>query len=144
MNARAPARPRYFADLRSFLAHLERSRELARVRVEVDPRLEVSEITQRVVRRGGPALLFERVRGSDFPLVTNLFGSMRRIELALGRHPRRIGEELLDLAERLNPPTLRALWSARAPLARMRFARASVRSNAPVQQRRPVSIGCRT
>lgn len=134
MSSAAPARPRFFPDLRAYLGHLERCGELARVRVEVDPRLEVSEITQRVVKRGGPALLFERVRQSDFVLVTNLFGSMRRIELALGRHPRRIGEELLGLAERLNPPSLKALWSARAGLARLRFARVAVRSRAPSQQ----------
>jgi UbiD family decarboxylase len=129
-----PERPRFFPDLKSYVAHLERIGELARVSVEVDPRLEVSEITQRVVRRGGPALLFERVRGADFPLVTNLFGSMRRIEIALGRHPREIGEEMLGLIERLNPPSWKALWSARRVLARARFARLSVRSSAPVQQ----------
>jgi len=134
MTPATPARPRFFRDLKSYLAYLERCGELTRVRVEVDPRLEVSEITQRVVRRGGPALLFESVRGSDFPLVTNLFGSMRRIEIALGRHPRKIGEELLGLAERLNPPSLEAFWSARAGLARMRFARVSVRSRAPAQE----------
>jgi 4-hydroxy-3-polyprenylbenzoate decarboxylase len=128
------SRRRPFPDLRSFAGALERSGDLVRVRAEVDPRLEVSEITQRVVRRGGPALLFERVRGADFPLVTNLFGSMRRIEIALGRDPRAIGEELLSLAERLNPPSLKAFWSARGPLARMRFARASMQSRAPVQE----------
>ena len=126
-------RPRFFADLRGYLGYLERNRELVRVRAEVDPVLEVSEITQRVVRQGGPALLFERVRGADFALVTNLFGSMRRIEMALGRHPREIGEELLGLLDRLNPPSARALWSARGPLARMRHARLSIRSKAPVQ-----------
>src|SRR5262249_10014730 len=113
MNGAPRSRPRYFPDLASFVRHLESGRELVRVSVEVDPRLEVSEITQRVLRRGGPALLFERVRGADFPLVTNLFGSMRRIEVALGRHPREIGSDLLSLAERLNPPSWKALWSAR-------------------------------
>jgi UbiD family decarboxylase len=129
-----PARPRYFRDLRSYISYLEKCGELVRVRAEVDPRLEVSEITQRVIKRGGPALLFERVRGADFRLVTNLFGSMRRIEIALGRHPRQIGEELLGLAERLNPPSIKALWSARGALARLRFARISKTSHAPVQE----------
>ena len=59
---------------------------------------------------------------------------MRRIEIALGRHSREIGEELLDIAQRLNPPTLAALWSARGALARARFARVAVRSRAPVQE----------
>ncbi len=127
-------RPRFFPDLPSYVAYLERCGELVRVRAEVDAHLEVSEITQRVVRRGGPALFFERVRGADFRLVTNLFGSMRRIELALGRHPRQIGEELLGLLERLNPPSWQAIWSARRGLARARFARPSVRSHAAVQE----------
>lgn len=134
MTARPPARPRYFPDLRSFVEYLEKSGELVRVPVEVDPRLEISEISQRVVRRGGPALLFERVRGSDFPLVTNLFGSSRRVELALGRHPRELGQELLSLAERLNPPSLKAFWSARSSLARLRFARPSRVTRAPSQE----------
>jgi 4-hydroxybenzoate decarboxylase subunit C len=134
MNGAPRARPRYFPDLASFVRHLEASRELVRVSVEVDPRLEVSEITQRVVRRGGPAILFERVRGADFPLVTNLFGSMKRIELALGRHPRELGSDLLSLAERLNPPSWKALWSARGGLARLRFARPAVVSRAPSQE----------
>jgi UbiD family decarboxylase len=134
MSLRPSNHPRSFPDLRSFLVELERGGDLVRVHAEVDPRLEVSEITQRVVRRGGPALFFERVRGADFPLVTNLFGSVRRIEIALGRHPRRIGEELLGLAERLNPPTLKALWSARGELAKMRHARIAEVSRAPSQE----------
>jgi UbiD family decarboxylase len=134
MTAHSASRPGSFRDLRSFLSHLESCRELVRVPAEVDPRLEVSEITQRVIKRGGPALLFENVRGSPFPLVTNLFGSMRRIEIALGRHPRAIGEDLLGLVERLNPPSLKAFWSSRAALARLRFARLSRRSRAPAQE----------
>ncbi|MGH9399008.1 MAG: UbiD family decarboxylase [Thermoanaerobaculia bacterium] len=128
------ARPAFFPDLHSYVDHLESCGELVRVASEVDACLEVSEITQRVVRRDGPALYFTRVKGADFPLVTNLFGSMRRIEIALGRHPRRIGEELLELAERINPPSLAALWSARGGLFRARHARVTVRSNGPVQQ----------
>ncbi|MBI3088295.1 MAG: UbiD family decarboxylase, partial [Candidatus Omnitrophica bacterium] len=74
-------------DLQSFLHLLERERQLARVRLEVDPELEITEIATRVVKREGPALLFERVKGSPFPLAINILGSDRRIELALGRHP---------------------------------------------------------
>jgi len=78
-----------FPDLQSYVAELERTGQLRRVTVEVDPRLEVSEIVQRVVREEGPALLFDRVRGAAFPLVMNLFGSRRRIELASAGTPRR-------------------------------------------------------
>ncbi len=73
-----------FADLRAFIGALERAGELRRVRAPVDPELEVTEITERCVKSGGPALLFEQVRGSEFPLAINLFGSPRRMALALG------------------------------------------------------------
>ncbi|HXG43275.1 MAG TPA: UbiD family decarboxylase [Gemmatimonadales bacterium] len=129
-----PPRPAPFRDLRSFVSALERRGLLRRIRVEVDPRLEVSEIAQRVVRDGGPALLFERPRGSTVPLVMNLFGSMERIELALGRHPEAIGRELVETLDRLNPPSLRAFWEARGVLARARYLRPKVVATAPVQE----------
>jgi UbiD family decarboxylase len=123
-----------FPDLQSYVAELERTGQLRRVAVEVDPYLEISEIVQRVVRAEGPALLFERVRGASFPLVMNLFGSMRRIELALGRHPQEIGRELIDAVQQLNPPSLGAFWRARRTLARSRFMRPKLVRSAPVQQ----------
>ncbi len=122
-----------FPDLRSYVAELERTGQLLRVAAEVDGRLEVSEIVQRVVREEGPALLFERVRGAAFPLVMNLFGSRRRIELALGRHPEEIGRELIAAVQGLNPPSLGALWRTRGVLARARFMRPRVVRAAPVQ-----------
>ena len=111
-----------FPDLGSFVAHLERVGQLRRIAVEVDPVYEASEIVQRVVRANGPALLFERVKGADFPLVMNLFGSMARIESALGRHPEEIGRELVETIQALNPPSLKALWGRRGFLARARHA----------------------
>ena len=127
-----PTRP--WPDLQSFVAELERIGELKRVRVEVDPKFEASEIVQRVVRENGPALLFERVKGAQFPLVMNLFGSDRRIELALGRHPQQIGQELLGLIQRLNPPSLKAFWAARGQLWRARHMRPRKVGSAPVQE----------
>ncbi len=62
-------------DLREWIALLEREGELVRVQAEVDPRLEVTEIVDRVVKAGGPALLFERVHGSRLPLLVNQFGT---------------------------------------------------------------------
>jgi UbiD family decarboxylase len=123
-----------FPDLRSFIAALERRGDLRRVRAEVDPRLEVSEIVQRVIREDGPALLFERPRGSDFPLVMNLFGAMRRVELALGREPRAIGLELVEAIQRLNPPSLGALWRSREFVAQGRHLRPKIVPRAPVQE----------
>jgi 4-hydroxy-3-polyprenylbenzoate decarboxylase len=70
-------------DLRSWIAALEKAGELARVDAPVDPRLEITEIADRVVKGGGPALLFTRVEGSPHPLLINQFGSERRMSLAL-------------------------------------------------------------
>jgi 4-hydroxy-3-polyprenylbenzoate decarboxylase len=73
-----------YTDLREFIHRLERERELARIRVEVDPELEITEFADRAVKRGGPALLFEKPKGSDVPVLINAFASARRMELALG------------------------------------------------------------
>ncbi|HEY3051547.1 MAG TPA: menaquinone biosynthesis decarboxylase [Gaiellaceae bacterium] len=72
------------ADLRSWIALLEREGELVRIGTEVDPYLEVTEIVDRTVRSGGPALLFENPKGSAHPLLINQFGTQRRMCLALG------------------------------------------------------------
>jgi 4-hydroxy-3-polyprenylbenzoate decarboxylase len=74
-----------FKDLGGFLRRLEEQGELLRVAVEADPLQEIAEITDRVSKSpsGGKALLFENVRGSAFPVVTNMFGSLRRICMAL-------------------------------------------------------------
>jgi 4-hydroxy-3-polyprenylbenzoate decarboxylase len=73
-----------YRDLREFVQRLEKEGELQRIRVEVDPVLEITEITHRVTRAGGPALLFEKPKGSSYPLLINAFGSDRRMELAFG------------------------------------------------------------
>jgi 4-hydroxy-3-polyprenylbenzoate decarboxylase len=72
-----------YRDLRDFLSKLEKEGQLARIGAEVDPLLEITEITDRVTKAGGPALLFERPKGSRVPVVTNLLGSERRMNLAL-------------------------------------------------------------
>ncbi len=73
-----------YEDLRAFIDTLEKAGELKRISVEVDPILEISEITDRVSKQGGPALLFENVKGSSLPVLINAFGSPRRTALALG------------------------------------------------------------
>ncbi len=73
-----------YRDLREFLQFLEKSRQLVRIREEVDPVLEITEITDRVSKSTGPALLFEKARGSRFPVVTNMLGSPGRMNMALG------------------------------------------------------------
>ena len=72
-----------YKDLREFLERLEREGELRRIAAEVDWKLEVTEITDRTTKRGGPALLFENIKGYNTPLAINLFGSLRRMCLAL-------------------------------------------------------------
>src|SRR5207302_10004563 len=117
-----------FHDLPSYLVALERAHELKRVTVEVDPELEITEIATRVVKNEGPALLFEKVKGSPYPLVINIFGSARRVELALGKPPQELGEELVRLAQALQPPgwltlsrSCHALWR----VSKMRTYKAS-------------------
>ncbi len=72
-----------YRDLREFVQRLEKEGELKRIGAEIDPVLEITEITDRVTRAGGPALLFERPKGSKYPLLINAFGSERRMNLAL-------------------------------------------------------------
>src|SRR3954463_2508688 len=82
-------------DLREWIALLEREGELVRVTAEVDPHLEVTEIVDRTVKAGGPALLFERPKGASHPLLINQFGTERRMCLAFGV------ERLDDIAAKL-------------------------------------------
>ena len=102
-----------FPDLRAFLAQLERDGALVTVDAPVDPRLEVAEIHRRVIAAGGPAILFTNVKGSRHRLVTNLFGTARRAELAFGERPLRLIKRLVELVETLVPPTPAKLWAAR-------------------------------
>src|SRR5215211_5449138 len=99
--------------LRSFLDLLARERDLIRIKREVDPYLELAEIHRRVIERGGPALLFQRVKGSSFPVVTNLFGTQKRIELAFGKRPEEFVKEMVALADTLIPPNPAKLWRHR-------------------------------
>jgi len=91
-------------DLREWIALLEREGELVRVGAEVDPYLEITEIVDRVVRDGGPALLFERPKGSELPLLINQFGTERRMCLAFGvRSLDELGARVGEILE-LQPP----------------------------------------
>jgi UbiD family decarboxylase len=102
-----------FADLRAFLAQLRRDGDLAVVEAPVSADLEVAEIHRRVIAADGPALLFTNVVGSDVRLVTNLFGTRRRAEMAFGKRPLRLVRRLTEVAETLLPPTPAKLWGAR-------------------------------
>src|SRR5262249_53096218 len=100
-------------NLRSFLDQLRRENDLVTVKAEVDPYLEIAEIHRRVIERGGPALLFTSVKGSHFPVVTNLFGAQKRIELAFGRRPEQFVKNVVSVAEDLIPPKPSKLWRHR-------------------------------
>ncbi len=102
-----------FTDLRQYLAHLRRDKDLVEIDAPVDPVEEVAEIHRRVIAGGGPALLFTNVKGAGFPLVTNLFGTARRAELAFGARPLAFIKRLVHLAETILPPTPAKLWDAR-------------------------------
>lgn len=101
------------SSLRDFLKTLRDGHELITVAAEVDPHLELAEIHRRVIARSGPALLFEKVKGSCFPVVTNLFGTERRLELALGRQPGQLVSQLVHFAESMPPLEWGALWAHR-------------------------------
>jgi len=101
-------------NLRTFLDLLSRENDLYTIAAEVDPYLELAEIHRRVIDRSGPALLFKRVKGSRYPVVTNLFGTERRIQLAFGPKPEAVVRELVKVAESLLPPKPAELWKHRS------------------------------
>src|SRR5438045_5101431 len=98
------------SDLRSFIDLLRREDEIVDVSREVDPYLELAEIHRRVIADGGKALFFRNVKGSAFPVVTNLFGTKRRVELAFCPRPLDFVKRAVEAAERLIPPTLSTSW----------------------------------
>src|ERR1044071_4132737 len=108
-----------FHNLRSFLSFIEKKGDLHRIKTEVDPVLEITEIALRVVKEKGPALLFENVKGSRFPLLINVLGADRRVEQALGHSPRQVGEELAGVAEAMMPPSPSKMWSNRKTLLKV-------------------------
>ena len=100
-------------NLRDFLRLLSSENELETVSVEVDPILEIAEIHRRALAAAGPALLFSNVKGADFPCVTNLFGTEKRVDLAFGKRPERFVEQLAQIAQDLTALSARKLWSHR-------------------------------
>lgn len=85
-----------YKDLQDFLRHLEREGELKRIGAELDPVLEIAEVTDRVSKKFGPALLFEKAKGARFPVLTNMYGSYRRMNMALD------SDNLDELGERIH------------------------------------------
>jgi UbiD family decarboxylase len=102
-----------FADLHSFMDRLRQEGDLVEIDAPCDPYLEIPEIHRRVIAAGGPALLFKRPRGADFPVVTNLFGTRKRVDLAFGPRPLDFVRRAASLPHELLPPSLGKLWDQR-------------------------------
>ena len=96
-----------YHDLREFITQLEVCGELKRITQEVDPYLEITEICDRTLRKGGPALLFENPKGSKIPLLANLFGTQKRVAMGMGQDNveglREVGK-LLAMLKEPEPP----------------------------------------
>jgi len=127
-----------YHDLRDFVAQLERRGELKRITIPVDPRLEMTEIADRVLRMGGPALLFEKPAGFTTPVLANLFGTPLRVALGMGKDDvgslREIGELLAVLKEPEPPRGWRDLWDKLPLLKQVLSMVPSVVSGAPCQE----------
>ena len=103
-----------YTDLRDFMRLLEQQGELKRIATPVSPVLEMTEICDRTLKRGGPALLFEQPKGFDIPVLGNLFGTPRRVALGMGQDSvealREVGKLLAFLKEPDPPKGMRDAW----------------------------------
>ncbi|MHB9094073.1 MAG: UbiD family decarboxylase [Eubacteriales bacterium] len=125
-------------NLRSFIEQLRKEKQLVEITAEVDPYLELAEIHRRVIDEQGPALLFTNVKGSKFPVATNLFGTPRRVEMSVGPRPRKILKRAVRALDKLMPPKLRNLWEERDWL--LSVAKSGLRS---VNKKKAPVLECR-
>src|SRR5450756_2711825 len=134
-----------YKDLRDFIAQLEQLGELKRVAVEVDPRLEMTEVCDRVLRAGGPAILFENPKGFDgapgrarIAVLANLFGTPRRVALGMGEESvealREVGKLLADRKEPDPPKGLKDAWDKLPVLKQVLNMAPKVFDSAPCQE----------
>ena len=127
-----------YRDLREFIAFLEQRGELKRITVAVDPVLEITEISDRTLKGGGPALLFENVRGSTMPVLANLFGTPDRVAMGMGQDNvtalREVGKLLAFLKEPEPPKSLRDLWDKRGEFKQVLNMPAREVRKAPCQE----------
>ncbi len=127
-----------YTDLREFLSQLEARGDLKRIAAEVSPRLEMTEISDRVLRAGGPALLFERPAGHRMPVLANLFGTVQRVAAAMGVADvgalRDLGKLLAYLKEPEPPKGLRDLWDKFPLFKQVLHMAPRERSSAPCQE----------
>lgn len=102
-----------YQNLRQWLETLRKENDLVVIEAPVDPYLELAEIHRRVIEEGGPALLFTNVKGTPFPVATNLFGTARRVDMAFGPRPEQLMKSIIGATDKLLPPTFSALWNER-------------------------------
>ncbi|MEW6292262.1 MAG: 4-hydroxy-3-polyprenylbenzoate decarboxylase [Pseudomonadota bacterium] len=127
-------------DLREFMARLEQQGELKRIAVPVDPKLEMTEIADRVLRTGGPALLFEKPKNGEMPVLANLFGTPQRVALGMGADEdwktslREVGRLLAYLKEPEPPKGLRDAWEKLPILKQVLNMAPKMVSAAPCQE----------
>jgi len=130
-----------YTDLRDFIAQLEKLGELKRIKTEVDPHLEMTEICDRVLRAGGPAILFENPKGHSVPVLANLFGTPQRVALGMGvsgddwqNALREVGKLLAFLKEPEPPKGLKDAWDKLPVFRQVLNMSPKVVSSAPCQQ----------
>ena len=127
-----------YRDLRDFIAQLEGLGELKRIAAEVDPKLEMTEVCDRVLRAGGPALLFEKPKGHAMPVLGNLFGTPHRVALGMGEDSpaalREVGKLLATLKEPEPPKGLRDAWDKLPVLKQVLNMAPKEVSSAPCQE----------
>ncbi len=127
-------------NLRTFIASLQKEDEIVQIEAEVDPFLEIAEIHRRVIDEQGKALLFTNVKGSNFPVVTNLFGTKKRIDLAFGPKPLEFVKRAVNAAENLLPPKPKKLWEYRdLAFSALKFGTKDVR-RAPILESRQSEV----
>jgi 4-hydroxy-3-polyprenylbenzoate decarboxylase len=127
-----------YHDLRDFIAQLESMGELKRIAVEIDTRFEMTEICDRVLRAGGPAILFEHPKGHSMPVLCNLFGTPRRVALGMGQESvsalREVGKLLAYLKEPEPPKGLKDAWDKLPILKQVLNMAPKIVSSAPCQE----------
>jgi 4-hydroxy-3-polyprenylbenzoate decarboxylase len=127
-----------YKDLRDFITRLEEQGELKRIQIEVDPKLEMTEICDRTLKAGGPAILFENPRGSNVPVLANLFGTTHRVALGMGADSmealREIGKLLAFLKEPDPPKGMKDAWKSLPKFKKVLDMAPKTVRNAPCQE----------
>ncbi|MCB1714506.1 MAG: 4-hydroxy-3-polyprenylbenzoate decarboxylase [Candidatus Competibacteraceae bacterium] len=128
----------HYKDLRDFITRLEAMGQLKRITASIDPKLEMTEICDRVLRAGGPALLFEHPKGHTVPVLANLFGTPERVALGMGAESvsalREVGKLLAFLKEPDPPKGMKDAWQKLPVFKKVLDMAPKTVSNPPCQE----------